>query len=83
MGKYLNGFAGGAQPGWDYWQVPFRRIYDYRRWASVVKRPGLPARTVRYLDGRDYQETVVRDTVRRYVRRWSPGRRPFFMWVGG
>ncbi len=38
MGKYLNEFDGGAQPGWNYWQVPLRRIYDYRSWASVVER---------------------------------------------
>lgn len=76
MGKHLNGFHSPArQPGWDYWSATIDNIYNYKNWGSAVQ-----GRLVEHRHS--YQELVVRRTMFRYIKRWAPSPRPFFMWVG-
>ncbi|MBO0847447.1 MAG: sulfatase-like hydrolase/transferase, partial [Nocardioides sp.] len=74
IGKYLNGIGGSRhfhQPDWTYFAIPVENVYDY--WTSdfSINR--------RFHTKRGYREVYTRRLLLQRIRRWSPGRRPFFV----
>lgn len=86
IGRYLNNYAarqhGGdpneVPPGWDAWRVPVEDT-EFQMYANTLNENG---ELKRYGNRpRDYQTDLVARKAVRFVRRSSPGDRPFFLSV--
>lgn len=81
VGKFLNGYTArhGDQPGWRAWSGTLSGTYRYTRFSMRVD-----GRTKRYdlaRNRRHYVADVVGDRGAALVRRFSRGRKPFFLWI--
>jgi len=73
IGKYLNSSPNVPfrPPNWDYFAVPYKRIYTYRENVFTIQ-----GRTV---ERRGYREAFQRELLMDRVRQWSPSDTPYLL----
>jgi arylsulfatase A-like enzyme len=81
IGKYLNGYKGGAvPPGWEHWHG---LACTFRMWGYTIKNNDAPVRNrcgdPATTDPARYQTDVLRDIATDFVEHHVDGARPFFL----
>ena len=86
VGKWASAPGTSVPPGWDRWMATTAqtsaRYYDFALTDGTGEEPLASVDQVRFgASARDYHTDVVTRASADLIRRWAPGRRPFFLSV--